>query len=147
MRLHIGYASAEPWPLGRIDVRDEKASRAGQSPKTLLKSDPDAGGIKLDTETQLTGVPPEAWTYRLGNRCAIDWVLDQHKERTPKDPTIRARFNTYRFAPHKERVIDLLKRVTRVSVETVAITAAMRALSRHGHPGFQSLEKPSIRAS
>ena len=73
------------------------------------------------------GIPKEAWDYRLGNRSALEWVLDQHKEKTPKDPTIRERFNTYRFADHKERVIDLLMRVTRVSVETVAIVAAMKA--------------------
>jgi predicted helicase len=57
----------------------------------------------------------------------LEWVLDQHKEKTPRDPTIREHFNTYRFADHKERVIDLLMRVTRVSVDTVAITSAMRA--------------------
>jgi predicted helicase len=68
-------------------------------------------------------VPAEAWAYRLGNRRALDWVLE---EKTPRDPTIRARFNTYRFADHKERVIDLLMRVARVSVETMAIVAAMR---------------------
>jgi predicted helicase len=132
LRLHTGYETAEPFPLTRIDVPDEKVRRAGQSPRPLLKADRTAGSILLDTETQLTGVPPEAWTYQLGNRSALDWVLDQHKERTPKDPTIRARFNTYRFADHKERVIDLLGRVTRVSVETVAITQAMRAVSRIG---------------
>jgi len=42
----------------------------------------------LDSETQLSGVPPEACAYRLGNRSALEWVLDQHKEKTPKDPTI-----------------------------------------------------------
>ena len=46
---------------------------------------------------------------------------------TPKDPTIRAKFNTYRFADHKEKVIDLLKRVTRVSLETVKIVETMRS--------------------
>ena len=75
-------------------------------------------------------IPPEAWDYKLGNRCALDWILDQHKEKTPKDPTIREKFNTYRFADYKEKVVDLLMRVTRVSVETVAITQAMRAASR-----------------
>ncbi len=45
----------------------------------------------------------------------------------PDDPR---RFNSYRFADHKEKVIDLLRRVTRVSVETVAITEAMRRLPR-----------------
>ena len=54
-------------------------------------------------ETTLRGVPP-AWAYKLGNRCAIDWLRDQHKEKKPKDPTIREKFDTYRFADHKEKV-------------------------------------------
>jgi|SRR6185437_10201112 hypothetical protein len=45
---------------------------------------------------------------------------------TPKDPTIRAKFNSYRFADHKERVIELLMRVTHVSVETLEIVEAMK---------------------
>ncbi|HEY1933651.1 MAG TPA: type ISP restriction/modification enzyme [Acetobacteraceae bacterium] len=130
LRLHTGYETVEPFPLNRFDIPDEKVRQTGQTPRTLLRPDRDAGTILIDSETQLTGIPPEAWTYQLGNRSALDWVLDQHKERTPKDPTIRARFNTYRFAGHKERVIDLLRRVTRVSIETVAITQAMRDLPR-----------------
>jgi len=126
MALHIGYESVEPFALKRIDVPDEKVRAAGQHPKPVLKSDVDAGRILIDSETTLTGVPPEAWAYRLGNRSAIDWVLDQHKEKKPKDPTIRARFDTYRFKDHKERVIDLLARVVAVSVETVGIVEGMK---------------------
>jgi hypothetical protein len=59
-----------------------------------------------------------------------EWILDQHKEKTPKDPTIREKFNNYRFADHKEKIVDLLMRVTRVSVETVATVEAMRELPR-----------------
>lgn len=125
-------STAEPWPLQRLDTPDEKARAAGVAPKTILKPDRDNGIVILDSETQLSGVPAEAWSYRLGNRSGLDWVLDQHKEKTPKDPTIRERFNTYRFADYKEKVVDLLMRVTRVSVETVAITQAMRALKRDG---------------
>lgn len=99
-------------------------------PKAILKADKEAGIIRLDSETQLSGVPQEAWTYRLGNRSALEWILDQYKEKTPKDPTIREKFNTYRFADHKEKVIDLLKRVTRVSAETMAIVAAMKTTKR-----------------
>lgn len=130
MALHIGFETVEPFALRREDVPDVKARAAGLAPKALLKSDPVAGSITLDSETTLRGVPPEAWDYRLGNRCALDWVLDQHKEKKPKDPTIRERFDTYRFADHKERVIDLLARVTTVSVETVRIVEAMRGTSR-----------------
>jgi predicted helicase len=56
----------------------------------------------------------------------LEWILDQYKEKTPKDPTIRAKFNTYRFVDHKEKVIDLLMRVTRVSVETMEIVETMK---------------------
>ena len=61
---------------------------------------------------------------------ATNWVLDRHKEKTPRDPTIRERFNTYRFADYKERMIALLAKVVRVRVETAAITEAMRAVER-----------------
>ena len=81
----------------------------------MLKADKEAGRISLDSETTLAGIPPEAWDYKLGNRCALEWMLDQYKEKKPKDPTIREKFNTYRFADYKEKVIDLLTRVTHAS--------------------------------
>ena len=130
MQLHIGYEAAEPFALARTDVPDEKARAAGQPPKPMLKADKDAGRIVLDSETTLAGVPPEAWRYQLGNRCALEWVLDQYKEKKPKDPTIRDKFDTYRFADYKERVVDLLARVTTVSVETVRIVEAMKGAQR-----------------
>ena len=130
MTLHIGYEAVAPFPLTRTDTPDTKARAAGLPPKSLLRADPTAGCITLDSETTLRGIPPEAWTYKLGNRCALDWVLDQYKEKKPKDPTIREKFDTYRFADHKEKVIDLLARVTTVSVETMRIVAAMKAVGR-----------------
>ena len=57
-------------------------------------------------------------------------MLDQHKEHKPKDPVIAASFNTYRLAIFKDSVIDLIGRVTRLSVETVRITEEMRAAAR-----------------
>lgn len=126
MALHIGYEVVEPFALKRTDVPDAKARAAGQSPKPILKANKSAGTIALDSETTLAGVPPVAWRYQLGNRCAIEWVLDQYKEKKPKDPTIREKFDTYRFADHKETVIGLLTRVTTISVETMRIVYAMR---------------------
>ena len=71
------------------------------------------------------GIPSVAWSYKLGNRSALEWVLDQYKEKKPTDPTIAAKFNTYRFADYKEHVIDLLQRVCTVSVETMNIINKM----------------------
>jgi predicted helicase len=125
----IRYEQAEPFKFTRIDTPNRKRAK-GSHPKSKLKSEPDKGLIVVDEDTQLTGVPREAWDYRLGNRSAIDWVLDQHKEKTPRDPTVREKFNTYRFADYKESMIDLLARVITVSLETVKITQAMARLER-----------------
>jgi predicted helicase len=131
MDLHIGYESVTPAKLKRVDVPDEKARKAGLPPKCILKADKDGGRIIVDSETTLTDIPPEAWEYRLGNRSALEWILDQYKEKKPKDPTIREKFNTYRFADYKEKVVDLLSRVTTVSVQTVAVIDSMRKAPRH----------------
>jgi len=130
MKLHIGYETVAPWSLKRIDKRDKSSRRAGLAPKIMFQVDKDAGKIRLDSETQLTGIPPEAWTYKLANRSALEWILDQYKEKRSKDLTIRERFNTYHFADHKDEVIDLLRRVTSVSVKTMEIVEAMRTEKR-----------------
>ena len=130
MTLHLGYETVAPWPLQRTDIPDTKARLNSAAPKAMLKADTDTGRLLLDSETTLAGVPEAAWTYKLGNRSALEWVLDQYKERNPKDPTIREKFNTYRFADYKDTVIDLLQRVTRVSLDTQRIVEAMRAVPR-----------------
>ena len=121
--LHIGFESADPYPLERHDR--EGSIRAGP----ILRADKSRGTITLDERTTLTGIPEKALEYRLGNRSALECVLDQYKEKTPRDPTVRDRFNTYRFTNYKEQVIDLLQRVCTVSVETVRIVDQLNLLS------------------
>ena len=116
--LHIGFEQAEPYPLERVDLE-------GEPKRVILRADKAAGAILLDDKTTLRGIPPEAWEYQLGSRSALEWVLDQYKERKPKDPTIAEKFNTYRFSDHKEKVIDLLQRVCTVSVATMEIVDGM----------------------
>ena len=130
MDLHIGFESISPTELKRIDTTDEKTRKVGLAPKSMLKADKLAGHIKIDSETTLTGIPSEVWEYKLGNRSALEWILDQYKESKPKDPTIREKFDTYRFADYKEKVIELLMRVTTVSVRTVTIVQAMKKAAR-----------------
>jgi len=133
--LHIDYEGVDPFPLERIDTPNPKRA-AGIHPKPKLKSvfndGDETGSVVVDEDTQITGIPTVAWDYRLGNRSAIDWVLDQHKEKKPRDPTIAAKFNTYRFADYKESMIELLAKIVRVSVQTNAITDKMKELDRSG---------------
>jgi len=120
MDLHLNYETVEPYPLKRVD------SKTSEKPKVKLKADKINGVIELDENTNLSGIPVEAWEYKLGNRSALEWILDQYKEKKPKDVTIAEKFNVYRFADYKESVIDLLMRVCRVSVETLAIVEKMK---------------------
>nr|WP_234301002.1 type ISP restriction/modification enzyme [Sphaerospermopsis aphanizomenoides] len=122
MELHINYETVTPYKLNRVDIplKDNQ-----KTPKPKLKADKNQGSIILDDVTTLAGVPNIAWEYKLGNRCALEWILDQYKEKKPKDPTIAEKFNTYRFADYKEQVIDLLMRVCTVSIDTMKIIKEM----------------------
>lgn len=122
MEIHINYETVTPYNLTRVDIplKDNQ-----KTPKPKLKADKTKDSIILDDVTTLSNIPKIAWEYMLGNRSALEWILDQYKEKKPKDPTIAEKFNTYRFADYKEQVIDLLMRVCTVSVETMKIIKEM----------------------
>lgn len=124
MDLHLNFETAAPWPLELLQTPAEE----GVTPKAKLKADRDHGLITLTDHCSLSGIPPQAWDYKLGNRSALEWVLDQYKEKKPKDPTIAKLFNTYRLADYQEKVIDLLARVCTVSVKTMEIVGQMKSL-------------------
>ncbi|MEA5577747.1 type ISP restriction/modification enzyme [Anabaena sp. UHCC 0451] len=122
MEIHINYETVTPYKLTRVDIplKDNQ-----KTPKPKLKADKTKNSIILDDVTTLENIPKIAWEYMLGNRCALEWILDQYKEKKPKDPTIAEKFNTYRFADYKEQVIELLMRVCTVSVDTMEIIKEM----------------------
>lgn len=121
MDLHINYEVVTPYKLKRIDIPLEKS----RSPKVKLKADKSKGRIILDDVTTLEGVPKQAWEYQLGNRSALEWILDQYKEKKIKDATIAAKFNNYCFTDYKEQVIELLQKVCTVSVKSMGIIQEM----------------------
>jgi predicted helicase len=66
----------------------------------------------------------------LGVRSALEWVLEHHSERKLRDKTVKKAveqgiFTTYSFDNQKEQLIELLRKVCRVSVETVGILREM----------------------
>jgi predicted helicase len=127
MELHINYETVQPYGLPVQETIYELTNAAAleKMQKAKLKANKAEGIIELDGVTSLTGIPAAAWNYKLGNRSALEWILDQYKEKKPGDPTIAEKFNTYRFVDYKEQVIDLLQRVCTVSVETMKIVEAM----------------------
>lgn len=125
MELHINYETVAPFDIQVIDnthlVKDKNYKL-----KVKLKADKVNNVIAIDEHTYIHGIPESAWLYKLGNRSALEWVLDQYKEKKYTDKTIAEKFNTYRFADYKNHVIDLLKRVCTVSLETMKIIEEMK---------------------
>jgi predicted helicase len=126
MDLHINYETVEPFG---IKIQEEEKQK--ENPKAKLRRNKETNEIILDENTSITGIPEIAFDYKLGNRSAIDWILDQYKEKKPRDKTIAEKFNTYKFADYKDTVIDLIKRVTTVSVRTMKIVNQMEAEEPH----------------
>ena len=66
----------------------------------------------------LGGIPPDAHEYRLGNRSALAWVIDQYRVERDKDDEIISDQNP---PDDEEAIVRLVGQVITVSVETMRI--------------------------
>jgi predicted helicase len=78
--------------------------------------------VVVNDSLTLAGIPPETFNYRLGNRSALDWVIDQYRIKTDKHSGITSDPNN---PDDEEYITRLVGQVVRVSVETVKIIAAL----------------------
>ncbi|MEX2169131.1 MAG: type ISP restriction/modification enzyme [Pirellulales bacterium] len=67
-------------------------------------------------------IPPQVFNYRLGNRSALDWVIDQFQKSTDKRSGIESDPNN---PDDEECIVRLVGQVVRVSVETVKIVSGL----------------------
>jgi predicted helicase len=70
----------------------------------------------------LAGIPPEAHEYRLGNRSALDWIVDQYQVSTDKRSGIT---NDPNREDDKQYIVKLVKKIVTVSLETVKIVKTL----------------------
>jgi predicted helicase len=73
-RLHLEYEQLEPFPLTWVETEDVPLSYRVEDKMRLSK---DKTAVKVNPSLTLAGIPPETFQYRLGNRSALDWVIDQ----------------------------------------------------------------------
>ena len=64
----------------------------------------------------LAGIPPETFEYRLGNRSALDWIIDQYQVKTDKRSGI---VNDPNRADDPQYIIRLIGEVITVSLKTM----------------------------
>ena len=73
----------------------------------------------------LSGIPPKAFDYRLGNRSAVEWIVDQYRVKTDKRSGI---VNDPNRADDPQYIVKLIGQVITVSLETVDIVENLPAL-------------------
>lgn len=66
----------------------------------------------------ISDIPAQAFAYQLGNRSALEWVVDQYRVKVDKRSGI---VNDPNRADDPQYIIQLIGKVIAVSVETVEI--------------------------
>jgi predicted helicase len=116
MKLHIEYESQAEYPLERTETgkpnwRVEKM--------TLSK---DKTQLRYNEFLTLSGIPAEVHEYRLGNRSALEWVVDQYRVSTDARSGI---VNDPNREDDPEYIVRLVGQVVTVSVETVRLVGEL----------------------
>ena len=132
--LHVNYETVDPYDLEEIHApgwdadapgayRVEKMSYAGRRPNL------DATRVIYNASITLAEIPTEAHEYRLGSRSAIDWLIDRYQIRTNTNTGITNDPNDWAAEHDDPRyILDLVKRVTTVSVKTMEIVKGLPEL-------------------
>ena len=114
MDIHLNYESEEEYRLNWHE--SEGVPFSWRVEKMRLTSDKTA--IIVNESLTLSGIPSECFLYRLGNRSALEWVLDQYQVSTDKRSGIVSDPNNL---DDQHYIIRLIGKVITVSVETVKL--------------------------
>lgn len=74
----------------------------------------------------LSGIPAEVYEYRLGNRSALDWIIDQYEVSTDRRSGIT---NDPNRADDPQYICRLIGQVITVSLETVQLVRRLNELA------------------
>ncbi|MEO7003527.1 MAG: type ISP restriction/modification enzyme, partial [Ktedonobacterales bacterium] len=127
LRLHLGYESAAEWPgLRSIETPANGPDGRVSFHVEKLRLTPDKSAVVVNPTLTLAGIPQEAFTYRLGNRSALDWVIDQYRTTTDARSGIASDPNR---PDDPQYIVRLLGQVITVSMETVRLVERLAAVA------------------
>ena len=86
-----------------------------------MKLTPDKTALIYNDFLTLEGIPPEVFHYRLGNRSALDWIIDQYRVERDDKGEITSDPNR----DDEEYIVRLIGQVVTVSLETLKIVNAL----------------------
>ena len=124
--IHTGYEEAEEYPLHFIENRDAPIDWRVEK----MKLSKDKMQLAYNDFLTLDGIPAKTFDYRLGNRSALEWVIDQYRVKTDKRSGI---VNDPNRPDDPRYIVKLIGKVIAVSVETVEIVEGLPDLGLPSH--------------
>lgn len=128
--LHLGYETADPWPLEEIQTAGAPDSLRIRKMR-FAKTDGavDRSQIVVTPGLTLRGIPLHASDYRINGQSALEWVMDRYELTVDKASGISNDPNAWGLEhDNPNYVLDLLKRLVTVSVATVELVSALPAI-------------------
>src|SRR5438270_8801403 len=83
-----------------------------------MRLTPDRTAVIVNESLTLAGIPQECFQYRLGNRSALEWVIDQYQVSEDKRSGIVSDPNNL---DDEEYIVRLVGRVITVSIDTMRL--------------------------
>ena len=117
--IHIGYEEVLEYPLRFIENREVPIDWRVEK----MKLSKDKTQLVYNDFLTLEGIPAKAFDYRLGNRSALEWVIDQYRIKTDKRSGI---LNDPNRADDPRYIVKLIGKVVAVSLETVEIVEGLK---------------------
>lgn len=121
--LHLNYETIEPWPVKEVSNGNYRVTKM-RFPKKGIRHT-----IHYNDTCTLSEIPDEAYEYIVNGKSAIEWLMERYAVTTDKDSGIVNDPNDWCDEQGNPRyIIDLVKRVIRVSIETMEIVKGLPAL-------------------
>ena len=124
--IHIGYENMEEYQLALIETPGKPLNWRVKK----MRLSKDKAQIKYNDFLTLDGVPSKAFDYRLGNRSALEWIINQYCVKTDKRSGI---VNNPNRADNPEYIVNLIGKVIAVSLKTVEIVEELPDLGVSAH--------------
>ena len=124
--IHIGYEDMDEYRMKKIETPGKPLDWRVQK----MKLSKDKTQIVYNDFLTLDGMPAQAFDYRLGNRSALEWVIDQYRVKTDKRSGI---VNDPNRLDDPQYIVKLIGKVITVSLETVEIVESLPDLGLPAH--------------
>ena len=116
--MHVGYEQMPAYPLSMVETPGKPLNWRVEK----MRLSRDKTQIRYNEFLTLEGIPAQAFDYRLGNRSALEWVLDQYQVKVDKRSGI---VNDPNRDDDPRYIVNLMQKVIAVSVETVEIVESL----------------------